>query len=285
MNATSALRHALRLIHCLQRERGASCALAGARAAVKQKSNEGSEQLQCFSRYLQNVRLARASANSAMRPIFYLGGNNHESSSGVTSKLLSIRQFVDGEPSATKETNEKYWFVHNVVKDYSSLLSFVIKVYVVDTITARMEAVISHKGSGKGEKAALLKLLLSFVELKESLGFERATLTGIMVIGNTTIHESDKNDETNDNGLPIIINDVVMVVETQHRILSELQKQSRFILKPETALETEEHVHATSLDHNLLRLVGESTKQSDEMRSLQEHIRKDFDVNGFHEVI
>lgn len=120
----------------------------------------------------------------------------------------------------------------------------------------------------------MLKLLLSFVELKESLGIERASLTGIMAVGDRQTHRVGTNEydrdvyEVDTQGLSFIINDVVMVVESQYRILSELQKQSE----------------TTLLDHNLVRLISESVNQSDEMQSLQEHIRKEFNLTRFQQV-
>lgn len=262
----------LRLIHCLQRERGASCVLAGTRSSTKQnRSRDESKDDARNSLDIDNIRLTRAATNAAIKA-FYLNEVADTSSCDVASKLFGVRQSVDQD---TYE-EETYQCVHTIVKEFSSLISSVIKVHVIDIIAPTFEQGMSPQ---ERESVSLLKVLLSFVELKESLGIERASLTGIMAAANRQMggmetHDSDDQAEFQEAseldapGLPFIINDVVMVVENQHRILSELQKQSE----------------ATCLDHNLLRLIGDSIKQSDEMQSLQDHIRNDFDMSRFQQV-
>jgi len=286
----------LRLIHCLQRERGASCSFAGSRVNSTQNGsdvNDGPNP----SQHIQNVRLARAATNSAMKG-FYRSELLHSSSCDVASSLLCVRQFVDEGHNKSlyeKSCAIKYQFVHYVVKEFGSFISYITRVYVVDIIVSSFELM------QESEKVPVLKLLLSFVELKESLGIERASLTGIMAIGNsqwtcntdeTSASERCKDEhqmkeihELNAPGLSFIINDVVMVVENQHRILLELQKQSGLqVIDRGYNKEPNGQVEISTLDPNLLRLIGKSIKQSDEMQSLQDHIRKDFDLNSFQHV-
>jgi hypothetical protein len=74
-----------------------------------------------------------------------------------------------------------------------------------------------------------------------------------------------------------------MVVENQHRILSELEKNSGVLITEQTHdYECDDQVAA--LDPNLLRLIGDSIKLSEEMRNLQDRIRKDFDMSRFQQV-
>lgn len=282
MNAATALRPTLCLIHCLQRERGASCALAGIQAA------------DCIniSKCNENVRLARAATNAAVKAFHQFDDVLHHTSSfNAASELFSVRELVDG---AKKENPDntcdegKYEFIHRVVKDYSSLISRVIKLYVFDIIdSSRMD------NDHRIESESLLKILLSFVELKESLGVKRASLTGIMALG---IKNSNANcDEVGDNSirdqvpksdalsLPFIINDVVMVVENQHRILAELEQTSGVNITEPTQ-DYDYNDQAVALDPNLLRLIGDSIKLSEEMRNLQDRIRKDFDMTRFQQV-
>lgn len=282
MIASSALRPTLRLIHCLQRERGASCALAGIRAA------------NCInSSYNENLRLARAATNAAVKTFYQCDDVAHPTSSfNTASELFSLRELVDGVKMANPDETygeRKYELIHRVMKDFSSLISSVIKFYVVDIIdSSRID------NEYQIESESLQKLLLSFVELKESLGVERASLTGIMALGikhsnSNNYDEGDSNvfceqaPESDAPSLPFIINDVVMVVENQHRILSELEKNSGVLITEQTHdYECDDQVAA--LDPNLLRLIGDSIKLSEEMRNLQDRIRKDFDMSRFQQV-
>eukprot|EP00956_Cyclotella_meneghiniana_P044063 scaffold300250_cov63-Cyclotella_meneghiniana.AAC.1 len=284
------LRCILRLVHCLQRERGASCALAGTRSSVLQNNDEAANEcIRSSLQRAQNVRVARSSTNAAIAT-FYRITELHTSSCHVASKLATVRHLVD-EETTQRHLNEQYQFVHSIVKEFGSLLHHVIRVYLVENITRRLELDNSKQTSysiqQQEETTALLTLLLTFVELKESLGIERASLTGIMVIGNDMKIKSSDTESNNDKmdmpGLPLMINDVVMVVENQNRILSDLQRQSGVSITKHVVSEEAER-SSTVLDPNLLRLIGESIKLSDEMQRLQDHIRKDFDMNGFHQV-
>ena len=282
----AALRSILRLIHCLQRERGASCALAGTRTTVgvMQKNYvDSTDSSLTSSQRRKNVKLSRDATNAAVKAFYRIVVTDDKSSCDLASKLFQVRQHLDEEQCH----KEKYQFVHNIIREFSSILSFIIRVHVTENIIMELE---HQRYKPQNDTVNLLKLLLSFVELKESLGVERAALTGIMSIGNKgeTLRAKDEEDEPDKHGLPIIVNDVVMVVENQRRILSELQRQSGICIpEPNIDLDSDQHDVTTppSLDENLLRLISNSIKQSDEMKSLQDHIRKDFDMNRFHEVI
>lgn len=88
----------------------------------------------------------------------------------------------------------------------------------------------------------------------------------------------------------LVVNDLVMIVENQHRIMQDLQKQSGLDIRgslsssfagvPETDELLFDENHCT-----LLRLVGEIIRPSDAMRSVQDHITKDFDISGFQQVM
>lgn len=283
------LRCILRLIHCLQRERGASCALAGTGSGVLQNNEAANECIRNSLQRYHNVRAARSSTNAAIAT-FYRIEVLHTSSCGVASKLAKVRLLVDEQPSP-RHLNEKYQIVHSVVKEFGSLLYNIIQVYLIENITRRQELDNFNQTScstqQQEEATALLTLLLTFVELKESLGIERASLTGIMVIGNDMKSMNDDAESSNDEmgmpGLPLMINDVVMVVENQNRVLADLQRQSGVSITEHVDSEEAER-SSIMLDPNLLRLIGESIKLSDEMQRLQDHIRKDFDMNGFHQV-
>ena len=276
---TAALRSTLRLIHCLQRERGASCALAG----TKVSSGDTKDGSLILSQRTTNVKLAREASNAAVKAFYRIVVTDDTSSCDVASKLFQLRKYLDEEECH----KEKYQFVHNIIKRFSSALSCIIRVNVTDNIISRLE---HQRDKTKNDYATpLLKLLLSFVELKESLGVERAALTGIMGIGNKDQIPCarDEDHHLSKRGLPMIVNDVVMVVENQRRILFELQRQSGiYIRESNIDIDSDQQGDSTAaIDANLLRLIGDSINQSDEMKSLQDHIQKDFDINRFHEVI
>ena len=281
--ATSPLQHVLRLIHCVQKERGASCALLGSRADSDDSA-----------RHAHTLRVAscRCSTNSAISS-FYTSGSWHnhcletDDKLEVAESLYQIRQLVDGGVGEAKKDLEHY---HLILKEFNSFLASVIQVFVVETITKRRGIVKQAlKTLSKSPEEAqlrknyeialsLMSLILSFVNLKESLGMERATLTGLMAFGAKVA--------TNDQ-LPVIVNDLVMVVENHHRIMRELEKETgvnmeSFWSESDTMITMSELAY----DENycsLLRLIAESIKPSDSMRHLQDHIRNNFDVYAFQQ--
>mmetsp|Transcript_29006 Transcript_29006/g.58235 ORF Transcript_29006/g.58235 Transcript_29006/m.58235 type:complete len:758 (+) Transcript_29006:158-2431(+) len=290
--ATAPLQPVLRLIHCLQKERGASSALLGSRADADANNSPNSHTLRIAS--------CRCNTNSAISS-FYASESwyNHclEADDKKTSPnhthcrvdvakgLYDIRQLVDG----VGEANEDLSYYHRILSEFNSFFSSVIQAFVVDTVTKRRDIVKhalktlkkcpeeAHLRKNYEIALSIMSLILSFVNLKESLGMERATLTGLMAFG--------AKAATNDR-LPVIVNDLVMVVENHHRIMRELEKETG--VKMETWSESNTiAMSELSYDENycsLLHLIAESITPSDSMRTLQDHIRKDFDVNALQEM-
>ena len=141
------------------------------------------------------------------------------------------------------------------------------------------------------------------------VGMERATLSGLMANGINEMNNENSNIEVvevhkSNNGarLNLIVNDLVLVVENQHRIMRDLRKQSGLNIHrniscgilnnstepvPSLSFTGAPEVNELLSDENyctLLRLVGQSTRQSESMRALQDHFRNDFDINGFQQV-
>lgn len=276
----------LRLIHCLQKERGASSGLLGFRGVADADADANNS----LRTHTLRVASCRCVTNSAISS-FYASGSwyNHcmeaEDKIEVAKQLHDIRQLVDG----VGEANGDLARYHLILTEFNSLVASVIQAFVVQTIQKRKEIVKQALKTPKKSPdeaqlrknyeiaLSLMSLILSFVNLKESLGMERAILTGLMAFGAKVV--------TNER-LPVIVNDLVMVVENHHRIMRELEKETGVKMEswsePNTITTSE-----LACDENycsLLRLIAESIKPSDSMRTLQDQIRKDFDVNALQEM-
>jgi hypothetical protein len=255
--------------------------------------------------YESNLRSARTASNSAISSFYksplwhYAHAKSDEMINlEIASMLQEVRHLVDG---GVEDENDCLFF-HDVVVAYNNFLSCLIQIFVLNEVSYRKtgeQRRFSDPKTGNESRRnakvalSLLDLILSFVKLKESLGMERATLSGLMVIESIDVTKS-----TNDCArLNIVVNDLVMVVENQHQIMRDLRKQSGLSvfgshLKPNTTMgEVVRNGNSPRpeeadilLDGNycaLIRLVGDSIRPSDAMLSLQEHIRKDFDIDGF----
>ncbi len=272
-------------------------------------SGDGSSGEQQYKSYLRTARTASNSAISSFynSPVWCnaCARKDDEINLEIASMLYGVRQLVDG---GMEDENDIFFF-HDVVVAYNKFLSCVIQVFVINEVSSRKKGEQKKFSDPKTENVSrrnakvalsLLDLILSFVTLKESLGVERATLSGLMANGLNKINDNDENDEifesidlqksNNDARLNVVVNDLVMVVENQHQIMRHLRKQSGLSvyesvhLRDETCPEEAELV----LDGNyraLLRLVGDSIRPSDTMISLQDHIREDFDIEGFRQAM
>lgn len=207
--------------------------------------------------------------------------------------LQAARQLVDG--GMVDENN--LLFFHDVVMVYNQLLSNAIHVFFVNEVSKRKiikQRIINstqttNNESRRNAKVALslLDLILSFVTLKESLGMERATLSGLMASRvSETVDDSINTNKTDGALLTHLINDLVMVVENQHQIMETLRKQSGLDIfdSSQRGVADSLEVIDEPLEENycaLLRLVDDCIRPSDAMRSLQNHISKDFDIDKF----
>jgi hypothetical protein len=223
----------------------------------------------------------------------------------IAAILHEVRVLVDGGGDEKDEKNE--FFFHDVFVAYNNLMSGIIKVFVVNEVMNRKnceEIQFSNPNaeyeSRRNAKIAmsLLELILDFVQLKESFGMERAILSGLMASGMRNITDANKDDEllvkSIDMRQPRVINDLVMIVENQHQIMRYLGNQSGLSYVAGTGLVPvrKEDIHLEGkeifLDGNyraLLRLLGDTIRPSDAMRSVQDHIRKDFDIDKFRQAM
>ena len=269
---------ALRLIHCMQKERGASCALVGSMTHPNATDYP----------YESNLRSQRVASNSAISAFYgsaiwhsYCGEQHEEGEElEIATLLLSVRQLVEGD------VEKDYFFFHDVYVEYSSIISRLVDAFVINELSKKKNDLSRKKeeddvsGRNANVVLSLVDLVLSFVTLKESLGMERAMLSGLMAEG---IHDdemhNDKNQEkevdidvqvpSHGARLGLVVNDLVIVVENQHRIMRDLQKQTE----------------CSAVSETLLQLIDESIVPSDAMKTLQDHVRKDFDIEAFQQAM
>lgn len=268
---SASLQPVLRLIHCIQKERGASCALVGLHA----RPFEGHP---CEG----NLRSARVASNSAITSFYrsavwhnYCRENEVDGGLNVATMLFHARTLVDKGSGAAE-----HLFFHVVLAEFNLFLSRFIQVFVVKEVTKRKKEKTTPTNATKMTErnakvgVSLLDLILSFVTLKESLGMERATLSGLMT--NCVAETNDENVQSTEmpSRLNLIVNDLVLVVENQHRIMRELRALSGLNISSPSVAFDDTGVEPDELlfDENygtLLRLVGESIRQSDGLGYLQ----------------
>ena len=254
---------ALRLIHCMQKERGASCALVGSMTHPNATDYP----------YESNLRSRRVASNSAISAFYGSGsaiwhgycGEQHEEGEEleIASLLLSVRQLVD---EGVGNDEKDYLFFHDVYVEYSSIISRLVDAFVINELSKKKNDLSRKKeeddvsGRNANVVLSLVDLVLSFVTLKESLGMERAMLSGLM---------ADVQVPSHGARLGLVVNDLVIVVENQHRIMRGLQKQTE----------------CSAVSETLLQLIDESIVPSDAMKTLQDHVRKDFDIEAFQQAM
>ena len=212
---------------------------------------------------------------------------------------------VDGGGDEKDKKNE--FFFHDVFVAYNNLMSGIIKLFVVNEVMNRKNCEESKFSDPNAEyesrrnakiAMSLLELILDFVQLKESFGMERAILSGLMASGMRNVTDANNDDEllvkSIDVRQPRVVNDLVMIVENQHQIMRYLGNQSGLSYVAGTGLVPvrKEDIHLEGkeifLDGNyraLLRLLGDTIRPSDAMRSVQDHIRKDFDIDKFRQAM
>lgn len=227
----------------------------------------------------------------------------------IATILYNIRQLVDGgvKDNGEEEKNDEYSFFHEVLVEFNSFLQSIIQVFVIDEVSKQKKDIQlnlpkmmdNESRQNAKRRLNLLDLIFSFVTLKESLGMERATLIGLMAKQNIDETAEDEKRDKSRARLNLIVNDLVMVVEEQHRIMSDLQKQSGIDI--DICEGGKDRDSSTVLDappppvldpqmqqpddnySTLLRLVGESIVPSDTMSTVQTHLTLDFDITSFQQ--
>ena len=260
--------------------------------------------------YKMKLRSAQTASNSAISSFykseqwikFCTNENNDYGGFELAATLHRIRQLVDGGVGDKGEEEKEeergdYWnwdedknnlFFHDILMEYNSFLQSIIQVFVVVEVYKRRKDIqlkintqIENE-SRRNSKIALniLDLVFPFVKLKEALGMERATLTGLMANTSNTGTRLDN----------LIVNDLVMIVENQYQILSDLRKQSCLDLDvgegSSSILDTSKIEPKNDDNHStLFRLVQEAISPSETMRAVQDHVTKDFDIEMFQKAM
>lgn len=227
----------------------------------------------------------------------------------LATMLCQLRALVDQGLGVADEKDsaapqKEHLFFHDVLVEFNSFLTSIIEVFVVKEVTKRKielqtkinaPKLLNEVRRNAKVGLSLLDLVLSFVTLKESLGMQRATLSGLMANGGI----AEANDESMHtevveatSRLNLIVNDLVLVVENQDWIMRDLRKLLGLDIRHSSVAsdDTGVEIKADELlfDENyrtLLRLVGESIRQSDGLGSLQEQIMNDFDIKAFQQAM
>ncbi|KAI2489898.1 protein tyrosine kinase [Fragilaria crotonensis] len=264
------LRKAVRLVHCLQKERGASCAYSVSPGLFE-----------------DNMIHSRHQTDTAVR----LWGSIDKRELSILDSLQTVRTHVtrdvDYYVENTKiDMDRSVGEYHRILVLFNSMISSVLHSFLLPngkravTMSGSKRGVKSHrrhysdgplgmsepirsqeldhhriKGS-RGVKfaresrtPALLNLLECFVALKESTGLERALLSSMFAMG-TVDHR--------------LLNDLVLEVENQFKLINVLQ-----------------NLH--DLDGNVLLLIRENVGLPPSMERLQSFILSEFDLEGFQQ--
>ena len=148
MLSPSLLRHALRLIHCLQKERGASCAYS------------------VSTEFLINMEIAREQANVAL----LLFSKDREP---VTSTLLKIRSQLDERVSENDEHLSRF---HRILVLFNTLIGSVVHTYILQHVnSSSMQRTTSM---GRIKRSSSAENFTSFQTPPLPLGQPRQTSEG-----------------------------------------------------------------------------------------------------------
>ena len=263
----SILRKAVRLVHCLQKERGASCAYSVSPGLFE-----------------DNMIHARHLTDTALR----LWGPLDKFELPILDSLKTVRRHVSRDidyyeynDNAKESLDRSVGEYHRILVLFNSMIGSVLQTYLLpngkksSTMTgprkgkrigtrcysdgqlSAWEDVKSNQiRSSRGVKfiresrtPALLNLLECFVALKESTGLERALLSSMFAMG-VVDHR--------------LLNDLVLEVENQFKLISELQ-------------------NLQDLDGNVVLLIRENVGLPPSMERLQSFILSEFDLVGFQQ--
>lgn len=263
----SLLRKAVRLVHCLQKERGASCAYSVSPGLFE-----------------DNMINARHLTDTALR----LWGPLDKLELPILESLKTVRRHVSRDidyyecNDNTKEyLDRSVGEYHRILVLFNAMIGSVLQSYLLPNgkKSSTMTGPTKVKRIGKrcysdgqlnawdnvksqqikcsrgvmfvreSRTPALLNLLECFVALKESTGLERALLSSMFAMG-VVDHR--------------LLNDLVLEVENQFKLISELQ-------------------NLQDLDSNVMLLIRENVGLPPSMERLQSFILSKFDLVGFQQ--
>mmetsp|Transcript_38663 Transcript_38663/g.42788 ORF Transcript_38663/g.42788 Transcript_38663/m.42788 type:complete len:767 (-) Transcript_38663:41-2341(-) len=272
------LRKAISLVHCLQKERGTSCAFSVKSSLFEQTLSHAHLRTDAAIRLwqrcdLDSLNLPLLEILSKIRLKVRAGIENESRKNNsyheiivmfnnligtvIHSSLLnSVKKILEPENQIEKKKREKYLScgIDDNMISFSKAKGGLRKkkqcASFREQISPNQQKLTETGGVTFTEKSrtiSLLKMLECFVRLKESTGIERAILCCMGATG-----QVDRR----------LFNDLVLEVENQVILISELQDMN-------------------SLDGNLLHLIRESVDLPAPMKQLQEEILNKFNLEGF----
>ena len=134
----------------------------------------------------------------------------------------------------------------------------------------------SSKSLLASKSISLLSILVSFTELKESMGIERALLTSLLPRSSSNVSVAQRGSSEASSASKILFSDLVLEEENQRKISKRLRSAAR----------AGRNADAASLDVNfqsLLLLVDNSARLTPEMERIQDLIRRDFNLDAFRD--
>lgn len=298
------LRSALRVIHCLQKERGGSSLYAFKNRKRTKESSDGddvsdSNRSSSLSHpAIINTRERTDSAILFFKESCHVACVSADIAASWESSLMDIRAQVDHDIQKEDgkdddETASSFLSSYQFLSSYHRLIEHVIAISVVQVVTQEencfdernaqmsqttidedqiMSTIATSEQLKEQEKRSksvnILALIMSFVKLKESTGLERAILSSLMVIG----------DSISDLRLKLF-SDLVVEEANQRSIVRELQEQTKYALNsdPDSAF--------YESFKGLMALVEHFVKPSPEMERLQNMINKEFDIEGLQSLM
>jgi len=275
------LRNAVRLVHCLQKERGASCAATVSAEtfgkSMKSARHSTTVALKLWSRDNNNSDISiESTLSKARRQIDMILSEEREdmSEAGAYHKILVLFNTIIGtvmhsfllqHEAKSSTVNNKLETNFNRPKQnhrrvHSDISSVFSKPGIVgfpnnknndvdDFASFKREVSFKPAAFLHDKTGSLLKLLDCFVRLKESTGIERALLSSIFAMGKIS---------------HLMLNDLILEAENQSKLIKELKS-------------------LRDVDQPLLDVIREGVVLPEPMERLQSYILREFDLKGFQE--
>lgn len=149
----------------------------------------------------------------------------------------------------------------------------------------------SSKSLLASKSISLLSILLSFTELKESMGIERALLTSLLPQSSPGLPFADpvvdRQPSQRKSAPQILFSDLVLEEENQRKIIRRLRSAARAGRHADAAsvfdVDGVPHGDGDVNFHSLLLLVEDSARLTPEMERIQDLIRRDFNIDAFRD--
>lgn len=149
----------------------------------------------------------------------------------------------------------------------------------------------STKSLLASKSISLLSILISFTELKESMGIERALLASLLPQSSQgqpfTDPMIERKPSERKSAPQILFSDLVLEEENQRKIIRRLRSAARAGRHADAAsvfdVDGVPHGDGDVNFHSLLLLVEDSARLTPEMERIQDLIRRDFNIDAFRD--